>query len=229
MLPFRDHNRTRIVPIATIIIIGINVVVWLYEVSLQASGQLDIFINTWAVVPAQLLNNPGGEWLTVLAAMFMHSSWMHIIGNMVYLWIFGDNIEDVLGSLLYVVFYLACGLVATVAQVAVGPFSQVPNLGASGAIAGVLGAYLLLFPQERIDTLIFLGWFIRIVQLPALVVLGFWFVLQLFQGVGSLNVTTQGGGVAYFAHIGGFVAGLGLMALYRALGGATHRRGEYRW
>lgn len=224
MLPFRDHNRTQTVPIVTIAIIGLNVVVWLYEVLLQGSGQLDAFVGQWAVVPAHLVNNPVGEWYTAFSAMFMHGSWMHIIGNMLYLWIFGDNIEDVLGSGLYLVFYLACGLAATAAQVIVGPGSMIPNLGASGAIAGVLGSYLLLFPQARIDTLFTLGYFLRIIQLPAIVVLGFWFVLQFFQGLGSLSVTTQRGGVAYFAHIGGFVAGLGLMALYRAVRGDRIRR-----
>ena len=223
MLPFRDHNRTQTVPVVTIAIIGLNVVVWLYEVLLQGSGQLNAFVAHWAVVPAQLVSNPAGEWFTVFSAMFMHGSWMHIIGNMLYLWIFGDNIEDVLGSGLYLVFYLVCGLAATAAQVIVGPGSMIPNLGASGAIAGVLGSYLLLYPQARIDTLFTLGYFLRVIQLPAIMVLGFWFVLQFFQGLGSLGVTTQQGGVAYFAHIGGFVAGLGLMALYRGLGGIQRR------
>jgi membrane associated rhomboid family serine protease len=223
MIPFRDHTHSRRFPIITVLLIAINVVVWLYQWTLNLGGQLEPFVYGWAVIPYNLVTNPTPRTLlTIFTAMFLHGSWMHILGNMLYLWIFGDNVEEALGRLRYFLFYLASGIVATLLQVMVGPASQIPNLGASGAIAGVLGGYLLLFPRARIDTLIFLGIFIRIITLPALVVLGFWFVIQLFGGLGSLEVVTSRGGVAYFAHVGGFAAGLLLMAFFRATGSA-HR------
>jgi membrane associated rhomboid family serine protease len=164
------------------------------------------FFDQWAIIPSQLTTNFAPEAITLLSAMFLHGSWLHLGGNMLYLWIFGDNIEDRMGKARYIIFYLLGGLVASAAQIIIDPNSVIPNVGASGAIAGVLGGYLILYPKARILTLV-----IRFMtQVPAFVVLGFWFVLQLFQGVGSLGVMTdaQQGGVAFFAHIGGFVAGM---------------------
>jgi membrane associated rhomboid family serine protease len=217
MIPFRDHNPSGRFPIVTVILIAANVLVFLYELLLSSTGQLEQFYYQAALIPANVTAalTPATA-LTFLTSMFMHGGWMHLIGNMLYLWIFGDNIEDILGSLGFVVFYLACGVAADVAHILIEPRSPVPTLGASGAIAGVLGAYLIMYPRARVDTLVFLGYFIRIISLPALVVLGFWFVLQLFNGLLSLGVPT-GGGVAFFAHVGGFVAGLALMGVIRLL------------
>jgi membrane associated rhomboid family serine protease len=189
----------------TITLIGINVLVYLYQWTLAGNEQLIPFFDTWAIIPAQLTTDFAGEFFTLFSAMFLHGSWMHLGGNMLYLWIFGDNIEDRLGPVRYIIFYLIGGLAATAAQVLVAPDSPVPNVGASGAIAGVLGGYLVLYPRARVTTIVFRF----ITQVPAYIVLGFWFVLQLFQGVGSLaTVDVQSGGVAFFAHVGGFLAGV---------------------
>ncbi len=157
---------------------------------------------------------PSPIWLTIFTAMFMHGGWMHIIGNMLYLWIFGDNIEDNFGHLNFTLFYLVCGIAATFAQIYVDPASVIPNLGASGAIAGVLGAYLVMFPKNRVRALIPLGFFATITELPAVVVLGFWIVIQIFSQY-TASVYQRSGGVAYMAHIGGFVTGLALSFLFR--------------
>jgi membrane associated rhomboid family serine protease len=207
MIPLRDANPTQRTPVVTITLIVINVLIYLYEWSLSGSeAQLLAFFDQWAIIPEQLTTNFVPETITLISAMFLHGSWLHLIGNMLYLWIFGDNIEDRLGKARYIIFYLLGGLAASAAQIFIDPDSSIPNLGASGAIAGVLGGYLILYPQARILTLVF-----RVMtQVPAYIVLGLWFVLQLFQGVGSLGVMTdaQQGGVAFFAHIGGFVAGM---------------------
>jgi membrane associated rhomboid family serine protease len=156
-------------------------------------------------VPVELLNQPASEWPTLLSSMFLHGGWAHLLGNMLYLWVFGDNLEDTMGSFRFVIFYLASGLVATAAQVAISPQSTVPTIGASGAIAGVLGGYLLLFPRARITTIVFRF----VTEVPAVIVLGFWFVYQFFFGIASLStMDVQVGGIAFFAHIGGFVAGM---------------------
>jgi membrane associated rhomboid family serine protease len=213
MIPLRDDRPTSRFPVVNVTFIAINVLVFLYQVYLQSIGRLDQFIFDWAAIPYDILNNPSPHTvLTLFTSMFMHGDWLHIGGNMLYLWIFGDNIEDTLGPFLYVPFYFVCGLAAQAAHILSGPNSPVPTLGASGAIAGVLGAYLVLFPGARVQTLIFMFRFARMVTISALWLLGFWFVLQLFSGVGSLGV--EGGGVAYFAHVGGFVAGAAAMALY---------------
>lgn len=160
---------------------------------------------------------PSPIYLTLLTAMFMHGGWMHIIGNMLYLWIFGDNVEDNFGHGKFVIFYLICGLVASFAQIAVDPSSPIPSLGASGAIAGVLGAYLVMFPRNRVRNLVLLGFFITTIELPAVIVLGFWIVLQIIsQYTASFSASTESGGVAYMAHIGGFVAGLLLSFVFRS-------------
>lgn len=207
MIPLRDVNPTQRKPVVTITLIVVNVLIYLYEWSLSGSDtQMLAFFDQWAIIPDQLTTNFAPEAITLLSAMFLHGSWLHLGGNMLYLWIFGDNIEDRMGKARYIIFYLLGGLVASAAQIIIDPNSMVPNVGASGAIAGVLGAYLILYPRARILTLVFRF----MTQVPAFVVLGFWFVLQLFQGVGSLGVMTdaQQGGVAFFAHIGGFVAGM---------------------
>jgi membrane associated rhomboid family serine protease len=166
-------------------------------------------------------NEPGrifGDGRSILVSMFLHGGWAHLLGNMLYLWIFGDNVEDRLGHLKYLVFYLACGWAATLAHAWANPQSAMPAIGASGAIAGVLGAYLVIFPRARVLTLIPLGFFLRLTELPAVIVLGLWFVLQLFSGVASLGArTAEAGGVAWWAHIGGFAVGLAVGFAVRAL------------
>ena len=210
MFPIGDDNTMRrSTPVVTYALIAINVAVFLME--LQAG---DAFIDEWAFVPRRFSQDPAGNIDNVFTAMFMHGGWMHLFGNMLYLWIFGDNVEDRFGKALYLLFYLVSGVAATAAQYWVSSGSNIPNVGASGAIAGVLGAYLVLFPKARVNVIVPGG---AIMALPALVVLGFWIVLQLFSGVGSIATTDETadvGGVAYMAHVGGFVCGivLGLLA-----------------
>lgn len=205
MIPLRDKNPTRGAPFVTITLVVLNCLVFLGELYMDGQGQFNAFITEWGVVPAQLLNQPAGEWPTIFTSMFLHGGWAHLLGNMLYLWIFGDNIEDRLGHGRYLVFYLLAGIIATAAQIAVNPQGTVPNIGASGAIAGVLGGYLLLYPKARITALVFRF----ITDVPAIIVLGFWFIYQFFNGVASLStMDMQIGGVAFFAHIGGFVAGM---------------------
>ncbi len=208
MIPLQDLNPSRTRPYVTWALIALNVIVFVIELLADSAGRLDQFIYTAGVIPAEILAAPlSGESLTVLSSMFVHGGWMHLLGNMLYLWIFGDNIEDRLGHGRFLLFYLIGGLAAAGAQVAVSPNSTVPMVGASGAIAAVLGAYLIEYPRARVRSLIFLGYFIRLVNVPALIVLGMWFVLQFFDGFLSLSAAAVGG-VAYFAHIGGFVAGV---------------------
>jgi membrane associated rhomboid family serine protease len=207
MFPIGDDNSARrSVPVVTYALIVLNVLFFFLELS---GG--DAFIEKWAFVPSRFLANPFVNSLTLLTAMFMHAGWVHLGGNMLYLWIFGDNVEDRFGRLKFLPFYLLCGIVATFAQLAFRAGSNVPNLGASGAIAGVLGAYLLLFPKGKVKVLT--GG--RVIQVPALLVLGLWIVLQFFSGIGSVADTAQTGGVAYMAHIGGFLAGLVLTLFLR--------------
>jgi membrane associated rhomboid family serine protease len=216
MIPLGDDNSARrITPVVTYALIVINVLFFFVELS---AG--DAFIQRWSVVPARLLDNLFGDFITVFTAMFMHGGWMHLIGNMLYLWIFGDNVEDRLGHAKFLVFYLLCGIAATFAQVLVDPTSNIPNLGASGAIAGVLGAYLLMFPRGSVRVLMGRA----IIPMPALIVIGFWALLQLVNGFGAIAATEQTmdtGGVAYMAHVGGFVAGLILAPL---MGGTRQPR-----
>jgi membrane associated rhomboid family serine protease len=207
MFPIGDDNSTRrTVPLVTYALIALNVLFFFVELN---GG--DAFIMQWAFVPSRFLANPAGEFLTLFTSMFMHAGWVHLGGNMLYLWIFGDNVEDRFGHIQFAIFYLLCGLAATFAQLAFSMGSNVPNLGASGAIAGVLGAYILMFPQQQVKVLI--G---RVVTpVSALIVIGLWFVLQFFSGVASIASTTETGGVAYMAHIGGFIAGFVLTFLLR--------------
>lgn|SRR5574341_1009301 len=217
MFPFRDHNRSSRFPYLTVSLIAINTLVFLYEVLVEASGDIDQLFDLAALIPGQLTANPVGEGPTVITSMFMHGGWLHLIGNMWYLWLFGDNIEDTFGAIPFLIFYLVSGVVADVAHIVTNLNSFVPTIGASGAIAGVLGAYLIRFPRAQVDTIIFLGYFGRVIRLPAIVVLGLWFVLQLFQGVLMAGVGGEGAGIAYSAHVGGFLAGLGMMALYNVV------------
>ena len=200
-IPLRDISRRPVHrPVVTISIIVINVVVFLLEL---AGGEP--FVQQWAVIPANIV--AGQHWITILTAMFMHGGWMHIIGNMVFLWAFGPEIEDAMGPIRYLAFYLLGGFIASIAQIAAMSSSTVPNLGASGAIAAVMGAFLITYPRDKIRTLLLLGWFITVTVIPASVLIGIWFLIQLFSQVGSVVAAQSGGGVAYMAHVGGFIFG----------------------
>ena len=225
MIPIRDQIPTRRVPFVNYLLIAANIFVFILQ-SLAGSNQ-DALVNQFALIPANFTANISlANFIDIFTSMFMHAGLLHLGGNMLYLWIFGDNVEDSMGSLKYLMFYLVGGLVASLTHVFFNPASQVPTVGASGAIAAVLGAYLVLYPQSRVMTIIPLGFFIRLASIPAIIVLGFWFVLQLFNGVFSLGAEGDVGGVAFWAHIGGFVSGLILAKLF-----ASRRRPEYavRW
>ena len=222
MIPLRDDQPSSQRPLMTWALIAINVALFLYE--LMLGERLEPFLMQAAFVPARLFGGGGvhGGDLQVdnaLLSMFLHGGWAHIGGNMLFLWIFGDNVEDRFGHVKFLIFYLLCGIAATFAQYYVSPSSNIPNVGASGAIAGVLGAYILMFPQARVNVL----FGNQMVAMPALIVLGFWIVLQLFSGVGSIAYTDEStrdmGGVAYMAHVGGFVAGFLMTFLFRGSGG----------
>jgi membrane associated rhomboid family serine protease len=232
VIPIKDYaGPRRRLPWVTWGLIAVNVVVFLYEVSLGADAQA--FMFAYSVVPVALthgvpqtslpgvpahfpFHTPDPVYLTLITAMFLHAGWLHIGGNMLFLYIFGDNVEDRMGHIPYLVFYLFCGVVASIAQIWVAPDSPIPSLGASGAIAGVLAAYLVLFPLARVRTIIFFIIFFTIVTLPAIVLIGVWFLLQFFDGVAALSNVQQGmGGVAYFAHVGGFLMGLVITLLWR--------------
>jgi len=222
MFPLKDINPTTRTPFVTVLLILANVAVFVYELTL--GRQVGGFIAAWGVVPYEythltdlvgryqgipIEHMPGPAFLplTLVTSMFIHGGFMHVFGNMLYLWIFGNNVEDLLGPVRFIFFYLACGLIAGAAHIATNPASAVPTVGASGAVAGVLGAYLVAYPRARVLTVVILVIFIQLVELPAALVLLFWFVLQFFQGVASLG-GAAGGGVAWFAHIGGFLAGV---------------------
>jgi membrane associated rhomboid family serine protease len=217
MFPLGDDNsQERTVPVVTFALIAANVLFFLLELS---AG--DSFIDNWAFVPARFAADPAANIITVFTAMFMHGGWLHLGGNMLFLWIFGDNVEDQFGHLKFLIFYLLAGIAATLAQFALAPHSTVPNVGASGAIAGVLGAYILMFPQSRVNVLVGR----QIVAMPAVIVLGMWIALQLVSGVGTIAQTDESanvGGVAYMAHIGGFAAGFLMALLFR---GTSNRTG----
>ncbi len=198
----------------TLGLIALNVLAFFVELSQPSPGALQSFIQAWGVVPREYSTAqdipptiPLPFWSTLLTSMFLHGGWMHLGGNMLYLWIFGDNLEKVMGALRFMLFYLACGAAASFAHIIFGPGSNVPAVGASGAISGVLGGYLLLFPHNRIRVLTHGG----LAHVPAIVVLGLWIVIQFINGIGSMAQTTETGGVAYMAHIGGFAAGLALV------------------
>ena len=230
MIPLRDANPTRRRPVVTIGLIAACIAVFVYEVSVQASqgeAGLGRLFGEYGLVPAALTGalrgDPAGQassgLFSVLSSMFLHGDPFHIGFNMLYLWIFGNNIEDRLGHVGFLAFYLGGGVVAAAAQVAVDPASTVPVIGASGAIAAVLGAYLVLFPRARVLTLVYFGVFFQLIRLPALVLLGFWFVIQVVDSVVSLGVASANGGVALFAHVGGFIAGVVVGLILRAIAG----------
>ena len=232
MIPLRDANPTRRTPVVTLAFIVACFVVFAWELGLQATSEasLNAFVTEWGVVPAELLAAWGaGQFLsqetaTLITSQFLHGGWLHLLGNLLYLWIFGNNIEDRLGRVLFVLFYLGGGVVAGLTQTAIDPDSTIPLIGASGAIAATLGAYFVLFPGARITTLVFLGFFYQLIEVPAIIVLGFWFLLQLLDGIGSLGMEA-GAGVAFFAHIGGFVGGA-LVAWLMIVSGRVPARGS---
>jgi membrane associated rhomboid family serine protease len=215
MFPVSDVIPSRTVPFVTVGLIVVNVLVFFYQLLLP-DPLLEQFVATYAVVPAWFW------WPSLFTSQFLHSGWMHIVWNMVYLWIFGDNVEDRLGHGRFLLFYLGAGAVAAVLQILFNPFSGVPMLGASGAIAAVMGAYFVLYPQSRVLTAIFLVIFFDLVEIPAIFFLGIWFLLQLVSGIGSLGIpSAAGGGTAFWAHIGGFVVGV--------MVGWVLRRRDKRW
>lgn len=202
MIPLRDIIPSRTTPYITVTIIVLNAAAWLFELSLPRDV-LPVFLQVYGVVPAMF--RPA----TILTSMFLHGSWMHVIGNMWYLWIFGDNVEDRVGHGRFIVFYLLCGTVAALGQVAISPQSLLPTIGASGAIAGVMGAYFVLYPQSRVLTLVPLIIFWEVIELPAIFLLGFWFLMQLFSaGAIAVTSTSDSGGVAFMAHVAGFITGV---------------------
>ena len=241
MIPLKDYNPTRSFPLLTILIIAANVAVFIqdrlhghYEEVLVRTAHGTVATMTfvgglskyYALVPSELLGNPSHQWPTIFTSMFLHGNWLHIGSNMLFFWIFGDNIEDRLGKLRFLLFYFGCGLAAAVAQIVSDPGATIPMVGASGAVAGVMGAYLLLFPRARVLTLIPIFIFFTTVELPAFVIIGYWALLQflnasLLQGGEML----RGGGVAYFAHIGGFTAGMIMLLLLG--GGPRPRRNRF--
>ncbi len=216
MIPIADSNPIRRFPITNWTLIGLNVVVFLYELSLR-TRQLDSFINIWGAVPSHILfgmahpfQAPIAVWLTLITSQFIHAGWAHILGNMIFLWVFGDNIEDVLGHFGYLIFYLFSGAVAGLTQSFVSGPVSIPSIGASGAIAGVLGAYIVLYPWARIAILLPVFILFWTIDVPALIVIGWWFVQQFFYGVGVLS-SGAANGVAFWAHIGGFLTGMVLI------------------
>jgi len=225
VVPLRDENPIRITPYVTYGLIAVNVLVFLVEISLPPDALL-VFFKSWAVVPEQLSTSfQGGlsvvnaeEWLTLITSQFLHAGVLHLGGNMLYLWIFGNNVEEQLGRVRFLGFYLLCGVLASLAQWYVVPDSDIPSLGASGAIAGVMGAYIFRFPEVRILTFVPLGFFFTTLRIPAILYLGIWFLQQALYGVSSLEapamVGMEGGGVAYWAHAGGFVFGAALGPLF---------------
>jgi membrane associated rhomboid family serine protease len=210
MLPLRDVIPSRTVPYVTVTIIVLNALAWFYEIAMPRE-ELSAFLQVYGMVPATFAPS------TLFTSMFLHGSWSHVIGNMWYLWIFGDNVEDRVGHGRFIVFYLLCGMVAAIGQMLIDPTSTLPTIGASGAIAGVMGAYFVLYPHSRVLTLIPLIIFWDIIELPAIVLLGFWFLMQLFSaGAIAVTASTGGGGVAFMAHVAGFVAGVvGVFAFRR--------------
>jgi len=218
LIPIKDDIPSTSFPVVTVTIIGLNCAVFFYQILLGAQGER--LVSVFGIIPYELTHfkdippyTPIPLPLTILTSMFLHGGLAHLFGNMIYLWIFGDNVEDSMGHVRFVVFYLLCGLAAAVTQVMVSPSSTIPMIGASGAISGVLGAYLLLYPHAKVLTLIFLGFFIETVRIPASLLLTFWIIVQFLSGAFSL--TSSSGGVAWFAHIGGFIMGILLISSFK--------------
>jgi hypothetical protein len=229
VFPLRDLNPTRSVPVLTYLLIAANAVVFFHEITLDPA-QGEEFVFRWGMVPYFLTQDVQiGSLATPFTSMFIHGGWLHLLGNMWFLHIFGDNVEDALGRGRYLLFFVLCGLLAAVGQTLIDPQSKIPMVGASGAIAGVLGAYYRLFPKARIVTLIPIFFFMMVRELPAVFFIVLWFVMQLLEGFGSLGQVSQGGGVAFFAHIGGFLGGLLLINVFggpRSRTGGFSRRGH---
>jgi len=221
MIPIRDSIKSATFPIISSLIILTNVLVFIWQLDFSRQEML-AFIQHYALIPAKItfavLNNPGdaAAYLPLLTNLFMHGGWMHLIGNMWYIQIFGDNVEDRLGSLRFWAFYLVCGIAANITHILIDPASPIPTIGASGAVSGILGAYLVTFPNAKVLTLIPI-FFFQLVEIPALLFLGFWFLLQLQSG--TLSLVTSGANIAWWAHIGGFIAGMAMVKLF-----APHRR-----
>jgi len=232
VIPLRDANPTRRTPIVTLTLIVATSAVFGVELMVQASGgeaALAALFETYGAIPSRVAaalsgrGDPGAAALGVVGSLFLHGGWLHLGGNMLFLWIFGNNIEDRLGGLPYLAFYILGGIVAALTQVWIDPTSDVPLVGASGAIAATLGAYIVLYPRARILALVFLVFFYQLLEVPALLVLGYWFLLQLVSGAASLEAATAQGGVAFFAHIGGFVAGTLVGMIVRLASGGRPR------
>ena len=231
MIPYKDENPTELTPVMTVGIIALNVLAWLLVQGAGSPEALARSVCQLGLIPGEVLRTvppgtavplgdhlqcvltPDPSWRTVITSMFMHGGWLHLIGNMWFLWVFGNNIEDSMGHTRFLVFYLLCGVAAAATQMAVDPASKVPMVGASGAISGVMGAYILLYPRVRVHTLVTLGFFLTTITLPAYVMLGYWFVLQVLLGAAT-SLSRAQGGVAVWAHVGGFVAGLVLIKLF---------------
>lgn len=227
MIPLRDDNPTELVPFVTVGFIIINVLVFFYQLSLGPQARQ--FVIQLGTIPWEITHfrtHPESAalppFVSLFTSMFLHGGWAHLIGNMLFLWIFGNNIEDALGHFKFVIFYVLTGLLASAGHIVANPNSLVPTIGASGAISGIMGAYILLYPRARVLTLVFLVWIIQVVEIPAIIFLGIWFVLQLSSG---FTTAGTGGGVAWFAHIGGFVAGLILVKLFER---KAHRQQSQR-
>lgn len=237
MFPIGDENNGRVrTPVVNYVLIGLNILVFVYQLLLpdtRANPALGEFIFRWGAIPSEI--SQGEDIFALVSSMFLHGGWLHIAGNMLFLWVFGDNVEDAMGHFGYLLFYLLAGLGAGSAQVFVDTSSQIPLVGASGAISGVLGAYILMFPHGRIRTLVVLGFFVTVLLIPAWIQIGLWILLQFFNGFASLGVTTEetGGGVAYWAHIGGFIAGVLLVWVFRDRDAVnrqrTARAGNQAW
>ena len=222
MIPLRDTQPSYTFPFVTVAIIVLNVAAFLYEFSMDPY-ELNFFIAHYGVIPTRF------QWMDVLTSIFLHGGWMHLIGNMWFLWIYGDNVEDILGHSQYLLFYLLCGVAATMVHIAFNMDSRAPTIGASGAIAGVMGAYVVKFPHSRITTLVPITIFLTTVDIPAYFILLYWFVIQFFSGVGSVGHShLSQGGVAWFAHIGGFLAGVVLILVMRTEKRWSHGPGS-RW
>jgi membrane associated rhomboid family serine protease len=209
MIPLRSTERVQSTTFVVGILIALNVLIFLYQ--FQMGDAVTLFDERWGIVPDAV----SGNLITLLTSMFLHGGWLHLLGNMLFLWVFGRNVEDVIGGGRFLALYLCCGLAAAILQVVTNPYSRVPTIGASGAIAGVMGAYLIKFPRSRIVTLVFIIVFVTTVEIPAWIMLLWWFVIQLFSGLGSLaNTNYSGGGIAWFAHVGGFVTGMLLIRAF---------------
>jgi membrane associated rhomboid family serine protease len=220
MFPVSDVIPSRTTPFVTIALIALNAVAFLFELQLDAE-RLQALVDTFGVVPAAF------SWPDVVTSMFLHAGWVHVAGNMLYLWIFGDNVEDRLGHTRYLLFYLCCGAAASLGQIAANPSSTMPMIGASGAVAGVMGAYFVMYPHSRVLTAVFIVFFMDLLEIPAIYFLGIWFLMQLFSGVGSLGVNAADAGVAFWAHVVGFASGAALGGIWRVAEQGEKKGWEY--